>query len=259
MSKVKNLSPNKFNPRRISAKTKDDLRRSIEEFGDLGGVVFNSRTKQLVSAHQRSSVLDQNAKITIEKKFDTPTAAGTIATGFIESNGERFSYREVDWDVKKQTEALLAANKIHGEWDQENLRVLFKEVPEIRIEMTGFDIPELEMMEIKLDPIVVTRAILDGPVDTQTDEQYSRQNKGSTEEADRERLPDLLNRTYPEKPGPEPVTDIDPKAAFEEVKENATPQGRQIVIIIKCETDEKKAELKDLIKEIVDNHGSKFF
>ena len=79
MAKIKDLTPNKLNPRTMTTKQKNLLKKSLGEFGDLGGVVFNTQTKELVSAHQRSSVMDKDAKITIEKKFDSPTAAGTTA------------------------------------------------------------------------------------------------------------------------------------------------------------------------------------
>lgn len=263
--KAKDLKPNKFNPRKISEDKKKSLARSLNEFGDLGVIVFNKRTGTLVSGHQRTSLMDKNSKVVIEKKFEKATETGTLAVGFIESeNGERFAYREVDWDKEKETEALLSANKQGGEWDNENLRILFAEHPKIRVDYTGFEIPELQMRDIKITPpqikkVEIAKILNKSEDNSQTDEQYVKENKGPAEEADRERLPDMINRNYPPKPEPEPVTEIDPKEAFAKVKENTTPQGRQIVIIIKCETDEMKSTIKDDIKARVEELGGKFF
>jgi hypothetical protein len=78
---------------------------SLEAFGELG-MVFNDRTGQWVSGHQR-----------VERLL----AAGAVecvrtgAEGYIEhpKTGERFRVRFVDWDATKQRMANLAANNPH--------------------------------------------------------------------------------------------------------------------------------------------------
>ena len=93
--KVKDLKKNERNPRKITAQQQAGLRASVEEFGDLGGIIYNVQSKRLVGGHQRSSVLSPNSRIKIEKKYETPTRTGTVAEGYVIQNDERYSYREV--------------------------------------------------------------------------------------------------------------------------------------------------------------------
>lgn len=94
------------------------LKKALTEFGDLSGIVFNRRSKQLVGGHQRVEAFKSSAgKVTIERSLSEPTAAGTVAEGFVFIEGERFSYREVDWDNERELAANIAANKGAGEWD----------------------------------------------------------------------------------------------------------------------------------------------
>lgn len=87
------------------------LKRSMDEFGDLSGIVFNRRTKQLVGGHQRQKNLDRKAMVTIVERFKPALENGTVAVGFVETpTGERWSYREVDWDERRQRAANVAAN-----------------------------------------------------------------------------------------------------------------------------------------------------
>ncbi len=259
MAKIKDLTPNKFNPRIMTAKKLETLKRSIEVFGDLGGIVFNAQTNELVSAHQRSSVMPSDSPITIEKKFDPPTLAGTTKLGFVEINGERFSYREVYWDKKKQTEALLASNKHSGEWDKENLRILFADFPDLDVELTGFDIPELKSMDITFKPTEIK--------EIETDAQYLRNETKSEMEIDRERFPS--NTVYEKNPNPviPDVKEIDPleheadklMSPFEKVDEKTTVDGKRIVLIIDCDTEEVKQELKKKLKSLVEEAKARFF
>ncbi len=49
---VKDLKANPKNPRTISQARLTMLKAALAEFGDLGGIVFNSSIKQLVGGHQ---------------------------------------------------------------------------------------------------------------------------------------------------------------------------------------------------------------
>lgn len=113
---VSDLIPNPENPRKVSAKKLATLKRSLEEFGDLSGIVFNRTTGRLVGGHQRREILDKRAKIWRKEK--EITACGTVADGYIElSDGNKLTYREVAWDETKEKAANIAANKGVGEWD----------------------------------------------------------------------------------------------------------------------------------------------
>lgn len=119
---VKDLAHNPRNPRIITDAKLNQLRRSMQKFGDISGIVFNRRDGVVYGGTQRTKNLDETARVVITQKFDKPTAAGTVAAGYVEQDGERFSYREVDWDPHTAEAAGIAANKGAGEWDKTKLR-----------------------------------------------------------------------------------------------------------------------------------------
>jgi len=123
---IKDLRAYEKNPRKI---TKDDfatLQKSLVEFGDLSGVIFNRTTANLVGGHQRTNAFkSKNAVISLVEELDTASATGTIATGYIEVDGEKFAYREVEWDEVKEQRANILANKVSGQWDFDMLANAF--------------------------------------------------------------------------------------------------------------------------------------
>jgi hypothetical protein len=98
--KLEELKANARNPRKISDEQKAGLMASLQEFGDLGGIVYNRKNGTLVSGHQRVSLFPKDAKIKIEKKFETPSPTGTTAEGYIIVGEDRFKFREVEWVEK---------------------------------------------------------------------------------------------------------------------------------------------------------------
>lgn len=114
---VGDLAPAPYNPRRISDAKLEALGRSMQAFGDLSGVVYNRRTHRLVGGHQRAKHLPKDATVTVTERFETANAQGTVARGYVEHAGERWTYREVDWDEPTEMAANVAANKHGGEWD----------------------------------------------------------------------------------------------------------------------------------------------
>lgn len=125
---ISDLKHNPKNPRIIKDEKRDNLAASLAKFGDLGGFVFNRLSGLLVGGHQRSSVFPTDAKIVITKKYDKPTRAGTVAEGVIKFKGERFKYREVEWDDATETAAAIAANNNAGEWDRPMLADALKKL-----------------------------------------------------------------------------------------------------------------------------------
>ena len=97
-----------YNPREIAKDAAKGLAASLEEFGDLSGIVWNARTGQLVAGHQRVDQLRQLGA-TFENGDDGP--------GLV--HGERWwPVRVVDWDEARERAANVAANnpKIAGEF-----------------------------------------------------------------------------------------------------------------------------------------------
>lgn len=120
MNVLGDLKPNPGNPRSITDSKLTALKKAVSKFGDLGGFVYNVKTKQLVGGHQRAKLFPKS-EIQITKKFEKPTRTGTIAEGYVRIQGERFKYREVAWDSMTEKAAAIAANANAGEWNEELL------------------------------------------------------------------------------------------------------------------------------------------
>jgi DNA modification methylase len=142
MNSVAKLLPNPKNPRTITPEKLAMLKKSLLEFGDLSGVVLNRKSRQLVGGHQRIQSLDKKAIVHVTKQYAKPTKTGTVAEGYIESQGERFSYREVNWSLVKEKAANIAANKGAGEWNTAQLSEWMKELKntfDFDLDLTMFD------------------------------------------------------------------------------------------------------------------------
>lgn len=144
--KLSDLTPNPRNPRKISDEKLSMLGKSLDEFGDISGICFNRNTHHLFGGHQRIKKLPSDAEIVIMQTYDPPTRTGTVAEGHVVVAGEKFHYREVDWDQEKETAAMISANKQGGEWDHPVLSELLLELDQNNFdaELAGYDNKELE-------------------------------------------------------------------------------------------------------------------
>lgn len=135
MTQLQDLKPNPRNPRKISDKKLEMLKKALAEFGDLSGIVFNKQTGNLVGGHQRLKVLPPDAEITMD----------TETHGHVMISGERFNYRVVDWDETKEKAANIAANKHGGDWDIPMLNewILDLDASNIDMDLIGFQHEEL--------------------------------------------------------------------------------------------------------------------
>jgi hypothetical protein len=105
-----------YNPRSLSDRAREKLKRSLATFGLVEPPVWNARTGNLVGGHQRISVLDA-----LEKSKDYCL---TVAV--------------VDVDDKRERELNIVLNNTSamGDYDLEKLEGLLKEV---NFEDAGFD------------------------------------------------------------------------------------------------------------------------
>jgi hypothetical protein len=133
MRKVGDLKKTKNNPRKDADLVK--LRENLEEYGDLGVIVFNVRLGELVTGNQRSDIL-QNAEIE-SKKLKEMRKDGTVGEGFIKWEGKAFAYREVSWDEEKHRRAVILANTHAGKWDKTELKKNWSD-----LDLSGFGILE---------------------------------------------------------------------------------------------------------------------
>lgn len=106
--KVSSLSSAPYNPRKISEEQLKKLKKSLEEFGDLSGVVFNKRTGNLIGGHQRVRIFKEE-----DPQIDIKERTQTEVIGSFKYKGHLFTYRQVDWDEKKEKKANITANNPH--------------------------------------------------------------------------------------------------------------------------------------------------
>jgi len=118
-----------YNPRTITPEALSGLGYSMAEFGDISGIVLNSRTGRLVAGHQRVKSLR-------ERYGDLAIEDGMIRT----PEGHAFRVRVVDWPESKERAANIAANSptIAGDFTEDLddlLRQIAGEEPEIMAEL----------------------------------------------------------------------------------------------------------------------------
>lgn len=105
-----------YNPRVISEKARKKLKANLIKNGLMGGVVWNKRTGNLVSGHQRLSIIDSIHK---KKNYDILVTV-------------------VDFDLETEKKQNIALNnkEMQGDFDLEKLRELMVEMPDVTD--TGF-------------------------------------------------------------------------------------------------------------------------
>lgn len=120
-----------YNPRYIEEDARKMLKRNLKEVGLLGGIVWNKRTGNLVSGHQRVSVMDS------VNRYNPET----------QENDYEFKVEVVDWDLKREKEQNLFMNnkKVQGKFDDDKLRDM---IQDIDYQAAGFDDFDLEMLGI---------------------------------------------------------------------------------------------------------------
>jgi DNA modification methylase len=108
--KLSNLKGAAYNPRKISDEALSGLKYSLNEFGDISGIVFNERTGHLVAGHQRiKALIAEYGDLVIDTKENW-----VVKT----PHGQTFPVRRVDWPIEKEKAANVAANSptIAGEF-----------------------------------------------------------------------------------------------------------------------------------------------
>ncbi len=106
------------NPRQITAKQYEALAIDLAELGDLGGIVHDLNSDEIIGGNQRSRVFDLNAcDVVLTEVLDQPDEQGTIAHGYVIWRGHKYAYRQVRWTPRQCERANIAANARGGSWD----------------------------------------------------------------------------------------------------------------------------------------------
>ncbi|MDD5044186.1 MAG: DNA methyltransferase [Candidatus Omnitrophica bacterium] len=121
---VSEINPAPYNPRvdlKPGDSEYDKLKQSIVTFGYVEPLVWNERSKTLISGHQRLKILKEQGIQEVEVSV-------------------------VDLPLEKEKALNIALNKIEGRWDEDKLANLLSELnemPEFDVGLTGFDAPEI--------------------------------------------------------------------------------------------------------------------
>jgi ParB-like nuclease domain len=117
---IEDLRPAPYNPRTIKPENAAGLAKSLEEFGDLSGIVWNQRTGHLVAGHQRVQQLQRAGYKLVGDEPDTWE---------LRKGKRAFSIRVVDWPESKEKAANVTANNqaISGQFT-DGLRDLLAEI-----------------------------------------------------------------------------------------------------------------------------------
>lgn len=118
-----------YNPRVISEDARKKLKKNMQTIGLLGGVVWNMRTGNLVSGHQKVSIMDSVNRYNPE-------------TG---ENDYEFRVEVVDFDEKTEKEQNLFMNNkaVQGTYDDDMLRSLLSEIDYVN---AGFEDMDLQLL-----------------------------------------------------------------------------------------------------------------
>lgn len=153
---TKHMKAAKYNPRSITNARLAKLGESMNTFGDLSGIVFNVRTKNLVSGHQRMKTIG-DAKTRIIQHSHTDDL-GTIAIGHVEVKTKsgiiKIPYRAVDWPMVREKAANIAANAHGGNFDKEKLALVLADIEDTKefdIEVVGLDALTIRSLRLPKD------------------------------------------------------------------------------------------------------------
>lgn len=129
------MNPAEYNPRKITPEARKLLKENLKRVGLLGGIIWNEDTGNIVSGHQRISIMDEVNRYNSEtNEHDYPVTVSVV-----------------HFDDKTEKEQLLFANNrnAQGEYDDDMLR---KMLTGIDFNYAGFDDFDMEVLGLTDTP-----------------------------------------------------------------------------------------------------------
>lgn len=118
-----------YNPRKLSDDARKRLKANLKRIGLAGGIVWNETTGNLVSGHQRLSILDEIQRYdTNTKENDYPIRVEVL----------RLTEKE-----EKEQNIFMNSSTAQGEFDSNLLAQL---LPDIDIDLAGLDSSDISIM-----------------------------------------------------------------------------------------------------------------
>ena len=138
------LIPDAKNPRKDLKKGDPEfekINKSVEKFGQLDPIIFNTRTRKILGGHQRIKVLESQGYTELYT-----VTLGAYTWAFAEADLKELSEKE-------ENAANIALNKAQGDWNIEQLTINLQELKlDDMLEFTGFD-------DVEFDTIIRDAAI----------------------------------------------------------------------------------------------------
>lgn len=126
-----------YNPRRISLEAKKKLKANLKRVGLLGGIVWNETTGNLVSGHQRVSVMDE------VNKYDSKTGINDYLI--------RVEAVQMDEKAEKEQNIFMNNRNVQGEFDENMLRDLIQDIDYSAAGLNDFDLNMLGIGDMDFD------------------------------------------------------------------------------------------------------------
>ena len=132
------LIPDAKNPRKDLKKGDPEfekINKSVEKFGQLDPIIFNTRTRKVIGGHQRLKVLDSKGYTELYT-----VTLGAYTWAFAEADLKELTDKE-------ESAANIALNKAQGDWEIDQLTINLQELKaDGLLELTGFDEAEFNSL-----------------------------------------------------------------------------------------------------------------
>jgi len=122
-----------YNPRKISEESRKLLKANLKKVGVMGGIVYNKTTGNIVSGHQKVSILDE------VNKYDE----NDLETDYM----LRVDVVELDLQTEKEQNLFMNNRKAQGEYDDDMLREMLSDID---YKSAGFDDFDMEMLGLEV-------------------------------------------------------------------------------------------------------------
>ena len=126
-----------YNPRKIPPEARKKLKAKLKRVGILGGIVWNEVTGNLVSGHQRVSVIDEVNKYNSETKENDYLI--------------RVEVVQMDEKTEKEQNIFMNNRNIQGDFDSDMLRTLLDGIDYNLAGLDDFDLNMLGIGDIDLN------------------------------------------------------------------------------------------------------------
>ena len=210
-----------YNPRRLSETAKKKLKANLKRIGLAGGIVWNENTGNLVSGHQRLSIIDEIEKYNPDThENDYPVRVEVL----------NLSDKE-----EKEQNIFFNSTTAQGEFDNDLLASL---IPEIDYDLAGLDVADYN------------QAVKD---DFRNLEQITDEERLARKEAVKQAKQETKDRLAQEVAGDPYITlsfyDYESKLYFMEVLKNKIEEAK---IIYSVRPDDKYIK-GEIVQQVIEN------